>query len=111
VEILFQTARLGKICNSLELLQKTYGQANADKIRCRLAVLGAATTLLAVPTKRPDRRHALKGQLAGCYAVDVLHPFRIVFRAWGTRAATQGRGSTAARDITAIIILEIVDYH
>ncbi|MFO0640300.1 MAG: hypothetical protein U0183_13860 [Polyangiaceae bacterium] len=109
VEIFFKTAKLMKVCNNAALLQAAYGQENARRIRHRLFVLQSMRTLAEVPKLPPERCHALKGDLLGYYAVDVLHPFRIVFT-----PLTPACGRTSAerlRVVTAITIHDILDYH
>jgi proteic killer suppression protein len=109
VDIFFKTAKLLKVCNSAALLQAAYGQENARRIQHRLFVLQAMPTLAEVPKLPPERCHALKGDLRGYYAVDALHPFRIVFT---PVTPLRGRASAAQlRLVTAITIHDIVDYH
>ena len=109
MELFFKTARLQKVCNSGALLLKTYGVDNSRRIRKRLAVLEAATSLADVPTIPPERCHALKGPFAGCFAVDVLQPYRILFSPAHELRAQSAR--VQPHKVTAILILEIVDYH
>ncbi len=109
MEIFFKTAKLMKVCNSAALLQAAYGHENARRIQHRLFVLQSMPTLAEVPKLPPDRCHALKGNLLGYYAVDALHPFRIVFT-----PVTPPSGRTSAarlRLVTAITIHDILDYH
>lgn len=108
VEISFKTAKLQKVCNSAALLQKTYGRENAVRIRRRLAVLEAASCLSDVPVLPPERCHALLGSRAGCFAVDVLQPYRIIFEPFGLAS---GRARINRKSVLAITILDIIDYH
>jgi plasmid maintenance system killer protein len=110
VEIFFRSARLHRVCNSEALLLRTFGRDNGRRIRRRLAVLEAAGSLADVPPTPPERCHALKGDLRGCFAVDVLQPFRIVFSA----ADVLGRvlaARVAAYRVTSILVIDIRDYH
>lgn len=109
MDLFFKSAKLQRLCNSAEALNRAYGRDNAARIRRRLAVLAAAPTLGAVPTVKPERRHALKGDRSGCWAVDALHPFRIVFSPNGV--GDSGSKVDAALRATSIVIIEIVDYH
>lgn len=108
MEISFKTSKLQKMCNSAALLQKTYGRENAVRIRRRLAVLEAASCLSDVPVLPPERCHALVGPLAGCFAVDVLQPYRIVFAPFGLASP---RARINRKDVVAISIVDIIDYH
>jgi proteic killer suppression protein len=111
LDIFFKNSKLQRVCNSGALLQKNYGTENSKRIRVRLAVLAAATSLADVPVKLPERCHPLTGPRAGCFAIDLLHPFRLVFcpaDAGGRRVAG---AQPRLRTVLAILVLEIVDYH
>ena len=79
LEVLFSDKKLQKICSDEKLLQREYGQ-NARKIQRRLFELHGVDNLSQISPLPPPRRHQLKGDRKGQYAVDVKHPFRIVFR-------------------------------
>jgi proteic killer suppression protein len=111
VDIFFKSSRLAKVLNEETLLKKTYGRENADRIRRRLVVLGAAASLADVPTVRPVRCHRLVGERGGCFAVDVLQPFRIVFEPDTDHLPRTAGARINIAKVTAIMILEIVDYH
>lgn len=111
MEIFFKNAKLAKCLNEEARLKKEFGERNAKEIRLRLAVLVSAPTLAHVPTVPPDRCHLLKGKYAGCYAVDAAHPFRIVFQPEHDPVPKKADGGVDLQKVTAITILEIVDYH
>ena len=79
MDVSFKDTKLAKTCNSEKALVKAYGKANARKIMLRLTLLEAAEALSDVPVTPPTRRHELKGNRKGKFAIDVQHPFRIVF--------------------------------
>jgi proteic killer suppression protein len=111
VDIFFKSNKLAKVLNEEARLKKDYGVKNARQIRLRMAVLAAASTLADVPTLPPDRRHQLTADRRGCFAVDAEHPFRIVFEPGHDPVPLKEDGGIDLRRVTAIIILEIVDYH
>ena len=45
----------------------------------RLWFLYEAPTLNDVPSQKPFRRHELKGEMKGQFAVDIEHPMRLIF--------------------------------
>ena len=51
----------------------------AKVIMMRMAVLKAARNLALVPGTPPDRRHQLSGDRDEQFAVDLVHPHRLVF--------------------------------
>lgn len=111
MEVLFRTRKLQKTLNSEELLKREYGAENGRVIMRRLLVLQAANSLADVPRDRPDRCHPLVGRRLGQFAVDVKHPFRIVFESANDPLPLRDDGELDLARITSICILGIEDYH
>ena len=110
MKIEIATRRLTKLLNSEREMSKEYGLRMSKVLANRLAVLGRAPNLAAVPTSKPERRHALKGQRASQQAVDLVHPYRLVFRPADPLPKRPDGGLDEER-VTAIVIMEVVDYH
>ncbi len=70
-----------------------------------------AQTLSMVPGTKPDRRHQLEGNRAGQYAVDLVHPNRLVFVPNHDPIPRKKDGGIDTDQVTAITIIEVVDYH
>ncbi len=111
MEVLFKTAKLEKTSNSEELLKREYGAENGRLIMRRLSVLAAASSLADVPSVRPERCHPLEGKRRGQFAVDVKHPFRMVFEPATDPLPQMEDGGLDLARITSIRILSIEDYH
>lgn len=111
MQISFKSAKMKKIFEGGHLLKKEYGEKCAKKIMLRMAVLKAAKNLNSVPQCKPDRCHGLKGQRKGQYAVDLLHPFRLVFQAETEDLPVDENGEIDLKQITSIKILKVEDYH
>ncbi len=111
MEIVFRATRLAKMFNSARDLQAKYGLDMARAIMKRLAVLKNARTLSEVPTDKPERRHQLSGRRSGQYAVDLVHPCRLVFKPDHEPLPRRADGGVDTDQVTAITIIEIVDYH
>lgn len=111
MEVLFKTAKLQKMSNSEELLKREYGAENGRLIMHRLSVLLAANSLADVPSERPDRCHQLKGRKKGQFAVDLKHPYRLVFEPADDPLPRREDGGLDLARITAVCILRIEDYH
>ncbi len=111
MEITFRNRKLAKTFNSADALQKAYGPRMVRTIMTRLAVLQAAPTLSMVPTVPPNRRHQLHGNRAGQFAVDLVHPHRLVFSPNHDPIPVKADGGTDTDQVTAITVIEIVDYH
>ena len=110
MEVVFRTRKLARIFNSTNALRRQYGDRMARTIMTRLAVLREAQTLSMVPTLPPNRRHQLHGDRAGQYAVDLTHPYRLIFEPSDTSAQEAG-GGINTDEVTAITISEVTDYH
>ena len=111
MDISFKNSKLAKIFNSEKELVKAYGQANARKITMRVTVLEAADTLADVPVTPPTRRHELKGDRKGQYAVDVKQPYRLIFEPVTNPGRGRKGSSVDLGSVTAIRIIAIEDYH
>ena len=88
-----------------------YGADMAKKIKLRMAVLRAADCLEQVPVKPPDRRHELSGKLKGEFAVDLRHPYRLIFKPQHNPVPLKDDGGIDLTKVTAITILRVEDYH
>ena len=97
------------VFNDAKLLVRAYGPENAQRIKRRMVELKVARFLVDVPATPPSRRHKLSNRKEE-YAVDVRHPFRLVF----TPDPHSIKGADGAYDIskvTGIVILRVEDYH
>ena len=92
-------------------MSRKYGRRMSNALASRLAVLRNAPNLAAVPTSKPERRHALKGQRASQQAVDLVHGYRLVFTPAQDPLPKRPDGGLDEEQVTAITILDVVDYH
>ena len=111
MEIAFRTRKLERIFNTVKTLQKTYGARMAKVIMMRMAVLKAARSLAAVPITPPERRHQLGGDRDEQFAVDLVHPYRLVLAANHKPVPRKDDGGIDTEQVTAITVLNVVDYH
>ena len=80
-------------------------------IRRRMALLKNASNLSCVPTTPPERLHELTGNRELQFAVDLAQPHRLVFAPNHEPVPAREDGGLDRGRITAIVILEVVDYH
>ena len=111
MDIAFRTRKLERTFNSAAALQKAYGARKARVIMTRMTVLRAAASLATVPATPPDRVHPLRGEREGQFAVDLVHPHRLVFEPNHEPLPRAEDGGIDARQVTAIAIVEVTDYH
>ena len=83
----------------------------AKVIMMRMAVLKAARSLALVPTTPPDRCHQLSGDRHEQFAVDLVHPHRLVFEPSHQPLPRRSDGGIDTEQVTAITILDVIDYH
>lgn len=110
MDINFSNKKLEKIFNSDQLLKKAYGE-QAHKIRLSMAVLRAASCLAMVSVSKPERRHELAGDRKGIFAVDLKHPFRLIFEPTNIPVPRKEDGGIDLENLISITILKVEDYH
>jgi plasmid maintenance system killer protein len=111
VDILFQDRKLAKVCNDQSLLIRRYGELRAKLLRRRLDEFRAADNLEIMRSLPQVRCHELKGNREGTLAVNLDHPYRLIFEPANDpipRKPDDGLNWTA---VTAIRVLAIEDYH
>lgn len=111
MDIVFSSEKLRKIFNSDSQLRRKYGDRQAKRLQQRLFELYAAATLADVSHLPPPRCHALTGDRAGQFAVDVIYPYRLIFEPAHNPIPCLANGSIDRAHVTAIRILEVEDYH
>lgn len=101
--IRFRDHKQEALCNSLTLLSRTYGHHNAQKIIKRLYHFKTADSLNDVAFGRP---HELTWTRKWIFAIDLSHPFRLLFK---PLPPYDGKNRNT---MTHIEIIDIaVDYH
>jgi proteic killer suppression protein len=110
MQVSFASKRLGKDMASAGAIGKRYGDL-AKRITMRLDILYQADCLADVPADPPARRHMLSGDYEGCFAVDVNGNWRIVFQPNHDPLPLTEDGGLDLSKVTAIQIVDVVDYH
>lgn len=111
MKIVLSSRRLKKALNSKDALTQAYGDRMAKRIKMRLAVLEAAKTLDCVLTHPPERLHQLRGDRIGEFAVDLVHPYRLILEPTHHPVPRREDGGIDRTRVMAITILGITDYH
>lgn len=111
MDIDFRKRKLEKTFNAQSELLKAFGMRMAKAIMNRMAVLRAAQNLGQVPSTPPERRHQLTEDRDEQYAVDLVHPKRLVFDVKHDPIPRTSDGGIDVSKVTAITIIEVVDYH
>ena len=110
MEISFATSKLAKLCNSEKKLRGEYGPRMAGLIQQRLMDLAAAETLKSMKDV-PGRCHQLTANLDGLFAVDLVHPDRLVFAPDHDPVPQLSGGGVDWSKVTKIEVAGIGNYH
>jgi proteic killer suppression protein len=106
LNISFKTKKLEKVCSSEAKLNREYGILSRT-IMSRLSFLKSAPNLEDVPHHPPHRRHKLKGEYQGMFAVDIKHPKRLIFQPVNIHPDDE----ISLKEVVSIEIIAITDYH
>lgn len=110
MEVTFGTNKLAKVCNSEKELRKAYGERMAGVIQVRLADL-ASVEALAEMRMLPGRFHELTADLKGHFALDLVHPDRLIFRPTEVPPPRLENGAMDLKAIRSVVVVGIGDYH
>ncbi len=112
MEIQFDNAQIRKLCNDHKLLERKLQRKRAEFAAARLQQLTHVENLAQMNQFPQARCHPLlRGGRKGQLAVWVDNKFRIVFEPANEPRPTKEDGSLDWEQVTAIKIIEIVDYH
>lgn len=87
-----------KVCTDAKISDRIYGKAMSEKIQMRIDEITAADNVEELIMYHIGRCHQLSNNRKGQYAMDLVHPHRLVFEKYGN-------------EIQVANIIEIVDYH
>ena len=98
MKITYKNNKIKKVCTNVSEAEKRHGIEMAEKIMLRIDQISAALSVEMMIQFRIGRCHQLKGNRKNQFAVDLVHPYRLVFEKMGT-------------EIQIANIIEIIDYH
>ena len=94
----YKSRSIEKVCTQASVATRQYGVRMAELIQQRIDEIKAADSVEQMIQFKIGRCHALTQNRKGQYAVDLVHPKRLVFEQNG-------------KDIQIANIIEIADYH
>lgn len=103
----YKSNKMRKRCEDPKVAQKDYGPNIGNKLTQRVAELIAATSLLDIKNNPSARLHRLKGDRSTEYAVDLIHPFRLILKPMDIEDGDLNKLNT----INIVRIEEVEDYH
>lgn len=98
-----------QLCEQKAHAQQKLGKACARKLQTRLADMEAASSVSALPPV--GRPHPLKGEWAGCFALDLAGGKRLVLEPDHDPVPEDVDGAIDWSAVTGIRIVYIGDYH
>ncbi len=98
MEIEYKSRTIEKVCTDASYAERKYGVETASKIQQRIREIKASDSVEFMIQNSIGRCHPLKGDRKKQYAVDLIHPRRLVFEKKGS-------------EIQIANIIEVVDYH
>lgn len=106
----FKTDELEMLCTDDKEADKAFGRACRKKLRRRLDDLKRASTLQEM-RQQAGRCHELKGDFAGCLAVDVHGGVRLVFAPGYKEPPLKPDGGLDWRAVECLDVVYLGDYH
>jgi proteic killer suppression protein len=103
----YRTKKLKKQCENPDIAQKDLGTGIGRRLTQRVSEFLAASTLADIKDIPAARLYKLEGDRKNQYAVDLVHPHRLLFRPVMDDENTIKKLEL----ITVIQIEEVIDYH
>lgn len=98
MNIEFKSNKLERECTDYKAAVNKYGDIMAQKLAQRMTELQSADTVEMLVQFSVGRCHPLKGNRKGEYAMDLVHPYRLIFENKNSK-------------LKLIKIISIEDYH
>lgn len=96
--IQYKNRKIEMVCTDAYRAEKKHGKTMAEKLQLRIDQIAAAISVEMMIQYRIGRCHQLTGNRKGQYAVDLIHPYRLLFEKRET-------------EVQIAYVMEIVDYH
>jgi proteic killer suppression protein len=108
MQITFATKAIQRLCEEAKHQLKQLGAKRAKRLKNRLSELRAVQNVSQLQLGRP---HALTGDRAGQYSVDLDGPMRLLFEPTDQPPPTLAAGGIDWQQVTSVRLLEIGDTH
>jgi proteic killer suppression protein len=108
MQITFASKTIQRLCEEEKHQLKQLGATRAKRLKNRLNELRAVQNVSLLQLGRP---HALTGDRAGQYSVDLDGPMRLLFESTDQPPPTLAAGGIDWQQVTSVRLLEIGDTH
>lgn len=110
IEIEWKDLKLRKDCASEKRGRRRFGDQHWRMLKRRLVSLESATSLAQLEGV-PGRCHPLRADRKGQFAIGLWKGYRLVFEPNNDPLPKTGSGELDRKQVTRILISEVVDYH
>ena len=93
----YKNKDIEKVCTNASYATKKHGLQMAEKIQLRIKQIKASDSVEQMVQYNIGRCHPLRGNRENQYAVDLIHPYRLIFKKNGSNIQ--------------VLVIEITDYH
>ena len=100
MRILYRSQHIRKVCTNRDYAVLYYGSAMSRKIHMRIDQIQKIPNVDMLMQNGIGRCHPLIGNRKNQYAMDLIHPYRLVFKKVDN-----------CLDLEIVKIIDIVDYH
>ena len=108
--VTFNVKKLLKECSDSRAMIKAFGATMSKKLQQRLMELKAAEVLSDISHLPPARCHELVNK-KGMFSVDLIQPYRLLFRPANEPIPLKADGGIDLDCVTSILIIAIEDTH
>ena len=108
METYFADSQLAKTCASERLMRRQFGPVRTKRLAVRLQQLRLADNLAELRLVT-NRAHELQRDRAGCIALDLDGPYRLIIEPVEWIADESGRLDWSS--VKAVVVVSVVDYH
>lgn len=111
LQVFFKTGKLAKQFNSDRELKRAHGDRQADLIRECLDDLEAVECLADMWSLPQHRCHQLAENLKGVFSLDLVHPYRLLFRPADDPLPLLEDGGIDLANVKSVEILGVENTH
>ncbi len=111
MQLFFKTGKLAKQFNSDGELKRAHGDRQAKLIRECLDDLQAVECLADMWTLPQHRCHQLTGNLKGVFSLDLVHPYRLLFKPTDSPLLRLEDGGIDLGQVRSVEILGVENTH
>lgn len=114
MEVRFRNSKLKKVFSSEKCLVREYGERCGKRAKLMVSALCAVRSLAqirTIPPRPPYRLHELAGREKGIFSIDLVHPYRLLFKPDQEPEPRLPNKEWDFDSITIIKIIEVKDTH